>query len=236
VDQAGLAELAESIKAQGVMQPILARPLGGGRYEIIAGERRWRAARLAGLATVPALVREVPDRQALALALIENIQREDLNPLDEAAGLKRLVGELGMTHTEAAEAIGRSRTAVTNVLRLLELAPPVQELLREGKLDMGHARALLALPALAQIELGREAADGHLSVRQVESRVASLLKRPVARARLRPDRDVARLEEEVSQRLGTTVRIRQAGRKGAGKLIVHYASLAHLETLLAKLR
>ena len=236
LDQAALAELAESIKAQGVMQPILARPAGAGRYEIIAGERRWRAARLAGLATVPALVRDVPDRNALALALIENIQREDLNPLEEAAGLKRLLEEFGMTHADAAAAVGRSRAAVTNALRLLELAPPVQELLREGKLDMGHARALLALPALRQVELAREAVAKQLSVRQVEVRVAETLKRPMPRARLRPDRDVARLEEEVSQRLGTTVRIRQAGRKGAGKLIVHYASLEHLETLLAKLR
>jgi ParB family transcriptional regulator, chromosome partitioning protein len=236
LDQTALAELAESIKAQGVMQPILARPAGAGRYEIIAGERRWRAARLAGLATVPALVREVPDRNALALALIENIQREDLNPLEEAAGLKRLLEEFGMTHADAAQALGRSRAAITNALRLLELAPPVQELLREGKLDMGHARALLALPALRQIELAREAVAKQLSVRQVEARVADALKRPMPRARLRPDRDVERLEEEVSQRLGTTVRIRHAGKKGAGKLIVHYASLEHLDQLLAKLR
>jgi ParB family chromosome partitioning protein len=235
IDQAALAELAESIKAQGVMQPILARPLGAGRYEIIAGERRWRAARLAGLATVPALVRDAPDREALALALIENIQREDLNPLEEAAGLKRLLGEFGLTHAEAAAALGRSRAAITNALRLLELAPPVQELLREGKLDMGHARALLALPALGQVELAREAAARQLSVREVESRVA-LMQRPAARLRPRVDRDVARLEEELSQRLGTTVRIRQAGRKGAGRLIVHYANLEHLETLIAKLR
>jgi ParB family chromosome partitioning protein len=236
LDQGALAELAESIKAQGVMQPILVRPLAAGRYEIIAGERRWRAARLAGLAAVPALVREVPDRQAAAIALIENIQREDLNPLEEAAGLKRLLDEFGMTHHAAAEALGRSRAAVTNALRLLELAPPVQELLREGKLDMGHARALLALPAITQVELARLAVAGQLSVREVEKRVADALQRPVARTRPHVDRDVARLEEEVSQRLGTTVRIRHAGRKGAGKLIVHYANLEHLETLLAKLK
>ena len=142
LDHTALAELADSIKAQGVMQPILARPVGDGRYEIIAGERRWRAARLAGLATVPALVREVADRDALALALIENIQREDLNPLEEAAGLKRLLEEFGMTHADAAEALGRSRTAITNALRLLELAPPVQELLREGKLASPSGRTL----------------------------------------------------------------------------------------------
>jgi ParB family chromosome partitioning protein len=238
LDQAALAELADSIKAQGVMQPILARPVGEGRYEIIAGERRWRAARLAGLATVPALVRDVADRDALALALIENIQREDLNPLEEAAGLKRLLEEFGMTHADAAEALGRSRTAITNALRLLELAPPVQELLREGKLDMGHARALLTLPPLRQIELAREAVAKQLSVREVESRVAAALERPGprARGRVHVDRDVARLEEEVSQRLGTTVRIKPAGKKGAGKLIVHYASLEHLDQVLAKLR
>src|SRR5687768_7569390 len=236
IDQAALAGLADSIKAQGVMQPILARPLGEGRYEIIAGERRWRAARLAGLASVPVLVREVPDRNALAIALIENIQREDLNPLEEAGGLKRLLDEFGMTHADAAEALGRSRAAVTNALRLLELAPPVQELLRDGKLDMGHARALLALPALRQIELARLAVEKGLSVRQVEARVAEALERPATRSRIRGDRDVARLEEEVSQRLGTTVRIRQAGKKGAGRLIVHYASLERLDQLLGKLR
>src|SRR5262245_39765072 len=235
-DQSALAGLAESIKAQGVMQPILARPLGNGRYEIVAGERRWRAARLAGLTTVPALVRELPDRSALALALIENIQREDLNPLDEAAGLKRLLEEFGMTHADAAEALGRSRTAITNSLRLLELAPPVQELLREGKLDMGHARALPGLPVLRQIELALEVVTKQLSVRQVEGLVSAALERPALGGRARVDRDVVRLEEEISQRLGTTVRIRHAGKKGAGKLIVYYASLEHLDALLAKLR
>ncbi|HXF65840.1 MAG TPA: ParB/RepB/Spo0J family partition protein, partial [Burkholderiales bacterium] len=177
MDPEALAGLAESIKAQGVIEPILVRPAADGRYEIIAGERRWRAARLAGLASVPALVREVPDRSALAIALIENIQREDLNPLEQAAGVKRLIEEFGMTHAQAAEALGRSRAGVTNLLRLLELAPPVQELVREGRLDMGHARALLALPALRQIELAREAAARQLSVRQVERRVAGLAAR-----------------------------------------------------------
>ena len=234
IGQEGLAELAESIKAQGVMQPILARPLGAGRYEIVAGERRWRAARMAGLATVPALVRDVPDRNALAIALIENLQREDLNPLDEAKGLKRLTEEFGMTHAEAAEAVGRTRAAVTNALRLLELAPPVQELLREGKLDMGHARALLALPALRQIDLAREAVARHLSVRQVEKRVAGLTARPAARAR--SDRDVARLEDELSGQLGTTVSIRTGAKPGSGKLIIHYTSLDQLEALLNRLR
>jgi len=234
IGQEGLAELAESIKAQGVMQPILARPLGAGRFEIVAGERRWRAARMAGLATVPALVRDVPDRNALAIALIENLQREDLNPLDEARGIKRLTEEFGMTHAEAAEAVGRSRAAITNALRLLELAPPVQELLREGKLDMGHARALLALPALRQIDLAREAVARQLSVRQVEKRVAGLTARPTARAR--NDRDVARLEDELSGQLGTTVSIRTGAKPGSGKLIIHYSSLDQLEALLNRLR
>jgi ParB family chromosome partitioning protein len=234
IGQEGLAELAESIKAQGVMQPILARPLGAGRYEIVAGERRWRAARMAGLATVPALVRDVPDRNALAIALIENLQREDLNPLDEAQGIKRLTEEFGMTHAEAAAAVGRSRAAITNALRLLELAPPVQALLREGKLDMGHARALLALPALRQIDLAREAVARQLSVRQVEKRVAGLTARPAARAR--SDRDVARLEDELSGQLGTAVSIRTGAKPGSGKLVIHYSSLDQLESLLNRLR
>jgi len=235
IDPETLAELAESIKSQGVMQPILARPVGAGRYEIVAGERRWRAARMAGLATVPALVREVPDRQALSVALIENIQREDLNPLEEATGVKRLIEEFGMTHANAAEVLGRSRTAITNTLRLLELAPPVQELMREGKLDMGHARALLVLPALKQIELAREAVAKQLSVRQVEQRVAGLGKRAPAGARARTDRDVARLEEEWSQRLGTAVNIQTGAKPGSGKLVIHYATLDQLDALLRKL-
>src|SRR5688572_2712262 len=201
MDQDALADLAASIKAQGVMQPILVRPVGAGRYEIVAGERRWRAARMAGLASVPALVRDVPDRHAIAIGLIENLQREDLNPLEEAAGLKRLIDEFSMTHAEAAEAVGRSRTGITNALRLLELAPPVQELMREGKLDMGHARALLGLPPLKQIEIAREAVAKQFSVRQVEARVAAMGQRPTARTRPRADRDVARLEEELSGRL-----------------------------------
>lgn len=236
MDQGALAELAESIKRQGVMQPILARPLEAGRYEIVAGERRWRAARMAGLASVPALVREVPDRHALAIALIENLQREDLNPLEEAAGVKRLIEEFGMTHQEAAEALGRSRAAVSNALRLLELAPPVQELLREGKLDMGHARALLALPVLKQIELAREAAARRFSVRQVEARVARLSVRPAGRrAAGAPDRDIARLEEELSGRLGTTVTIRSGPKPGTGRLLIHFSSLDQLDALIRKL-
>jgi len=236
MDPQALAELAESIKAQGLMQPILTRPLGAGRYEILAGERRWRAARMAGLASVPVLVRDVPDRNALAIALIENLQREDLNPLEEAAGVKRLIEEFAMTHAEAAAAVGRSRVAITNALRLLELAPPVQELLREGKLDMGHARALLALPALTQIEIAREAVARQLSVRQVEQRVAGMTERPAGRPRARIDRDVARLEEELSGALGTTVTIRTGAKPGSGKLVIHYSSLDQLAALLDRLR
>ncbi|MGH8640315.1 MAG: ParB/RepB/Spo0J family partition protein [Burkholderiales bacterium] len=235
MDQGALADLAASIKAQGVMQPILARPVGAGRSEIVAGERRWRAARMAGLTTVPALVREVQDRHAIAIGLIENLQREDLNPLEEAAGLKRLVEEFGMTHAEAAEAVGRSRTGITNALRLLELAPPVQELMREGKLDMGHARALLGLPPLKQIELAREAVAQQLSVRQVESRVAGMGHR-AARPRPRVDRDVARLEEDLSGRLGTTVNIRTGMKPGTGKLVIHFSTLEQLDALLHKLK
>jgi ParB family chromosome partitioning protein len=228
-----LAELAESIKAQGVMQPILVRPMSGGRYEIVAGERRWRAARMAGLATVPALIKDVPDQQALAAALIENIQREDLNPLEEATGIQRLIQEFGLTHQGIAETLGRSRTAVTNTLRLLELAPPVRELLAEGRIDMGHARALLALPVARQVELAREAAHKGLNVREVESRVATALKGAHPR-RPRADRDVARLEEEWSDRLGTTVQIKPRGKRG-GKLVLNYRTLDELDQLLAKL-
>jgi ParB family chromosome partitioning protein len=235
MDEPALAELAESIKAQGVMQPILVRPLAAGGYEIIAGERRWRAARLAGLTTVPALIKDIPDQQALAAALIENIQREDLNPLEEAVGIQRLTQEFGLTHQAIAETLGRSRTAVTNLLRLLELAPPVRELLAEGRIDMGHARALLALPVTRQIELAREAAHKGLTVREVEQRVSAALKTaPSAPQRPRVDRDVARLEEEWSQRLGTTVQIKSTGKRG-GKLVLSYRTLDDLDRFLAKL-
>jgi ParB family chromosome partitioning protein len=233
MEHTALAELAESIKSQGVMQPILVRTVSPGRYEIVAGERRWRAARMAGLKTVPALIKEIPDQQALAAALIENIQREDLNPLEEAIGIQRLTQEFGLTHQAIADTLGRSRAAVSNLLRLLELAPPVRELLAEGRLDMGHARALLALPVARQIELAREAAQQSLSVREVEQRVASALKNVQAR-RPRIDRDITRLEEEWSGRLGTTVQIKPRGKRG-GKLVLAYRSLDELEHLLEKL-
>ncbi len=237
MDAEALDALAASIKAQGVMQPILVRPVGNGKHEIIAGERRWRAARIAGLSSVPVLVRAVPDQQALAVALIENIQREDLNALEEAVGIERLIKEFALTHQAVADAIGKSRAAVTNLLRLLELAPPVKELLGEGRIEMGHARALLALPVERQIALAREAAEQGWSVREVERRVGTTMTTAKSSRRpARPDRDVARLEEEVSARLGTTVKIRAASRKGSGKLVIAYGSLDQLDALLTKLQ
>jgi len=235
MDQQALAELAASIRSQGLMQPLLVRPVDRDRYELIAGERRWRAAQMAGLEEVPVLVREVPDEAALAMSLIENIQRENLNPMEEAAGLQRLIGEFKMTHEQAADAVGRSRSATTNLLRLLKLAKPVQEMLMEGALEMGHARALLALDPARQIEAGNRVAARGLSVRETEALVQSMLKGRATRRKARGDRDIARLEEEVSERLGTTVQIRP-GRRGTGKVLVHYSSLDHLEQLLKKLR
>ncbi len=235
MDQDALKELAESIKTQGVIQPILVRPVAGGQYEIIAGERRWRASRMAGLQAVPVVIRNIPDNQALAVALIENIQREDLNPLEEALGIQRLTNEFGLTHQSAADALGRSRTAVTNLLRLLELAPPVREWLGAGKLDMGHARALLVLPALRQVALANEIAAKGMSVREVEKRVSELIARPKPRLPRTVDRDVERLTEDLAQKLGTAVQIKQKG-KGRGTLIVEYANLDQLDTLIEKLR
>ena len=234
MDEQALAELAQSIRAQGLLQPVVVRPVDGG-YELIAGERRWRAAQMAGLAQVPAVVREVPDDAALVMALIENIQREDLNPVEEATGVQRLIEEFKMTHEQAADAVGRSRSATSNLLRLLKLARPVQELLMRGALEMGHARALLALDAARQIELGTRIGAKRLSVRETEALVQRLLRAPATRRRKRSDRDLARLEEELSERLGTTVEIRSA-RKGRGKLVLHYSSLEHLEQLLKRLK
>jgi ParB family transcriptional regulator, chromosome partitioning protein len=239
MDEQALKELAASISAQGLMQPLLVRPLGNlqGReqYELIAGERRWRAAQIAGLTEVPVLVREVPDNAALAMALIENIQREDLNPIEEAAGLQRLVDEFRMTHEQAAEAVGRSRSATTNLLRLLKLAKPVQAMLMQGALEMGHARALLPLDGAHQIEAANRIAARRLSVRESEALAARLLRAPAGRRKPRTDRDLARLEEEVSGRLGTTVQIRP-GRKGSGTIVLRYSGLDHLDQLLKKLR
>jgi ParB family chromosome partitioning protein len=236
MDDAALKELAASIKAQGIMQPILVRPVAGGKFEIIAGERRWRASRIAGLESVPVLVREVPDNAALAMALIENIQREDLNPLEQAIGIQRLVHEFGATHDQAADMVGRSRSAVTNLLRLLTLAEPVRDLLQQGKLDMGHARALLALSGIQQVEAARGVVSRDLSVRDTEKLVGQLLRGvPGKTVRKTTDRDVLRLEEELAQKLGTKVQIK-AGNKGRGSLVIQYSSLAQLDTILAKLK
>jgi ParB family transcriptional regulator, chromosome partitioning protein len=235
MNEQALNELAASIKAQGLMQPLLVRPVAKDAYELIAGERRWRAAKIAGLTEVPVLIREVPDNAALAMALVENIQREDLNPIEEAAGLQRLLDEFRMTHEQAADAIGRSRSATTNLLRLLKLAKPVQAMLMDGALDMGHARALLPLESARQIEAANRIAARGLSVRESEALAARLQRGVAARRKPRTDRDLARLEEEVSERLGTTVQIRP-GRKGSGTVVLHYSGLDHLEQLLKKLR
>lgn len=235
MSQEALAELAASIRSQGLMQPVLVRPVDRDRYELIAGERRWRAAQMAGLQEIPALVREVPDEAALAMSLIENIQRENLNPMEEAAGLQRLADEFRMTHEQVADAVGRSRSATTNLLRLLRLAKPVQAMVMEGVLEMGHARAVLSLDGARQIEAANRIAARGLSVRESEALVSNLLKGTGARRKPRVDRDLARLEEEVSGRLGTTVDIR-AGRKGHGKIVIHYSGLDHLDQLLKKLR
>jgi ParB family chromosome partitioning protein len=236
MNQQALNELAASIRAQGLMQPLLVRPVGRDQYELIAGERRWRAAQIAGLPNVPVLVREVPDNAALAMALIENIQREDLNPIEEAAGVQRLIDEFRMTHEQAAEAVGRSRSATTNLLRLLKLAKPVQDMVMQGALEMGHARALLSLEGARQIEAANRIAARGLSVRESEALSAKLLRGAAGKSGQRKtDRDLERLEEDISQRLGTTVQIRP-GRKGSGTILVHYAGLDHLDQLLKKLR
>lgn len=235
MDEASLKELADSVRMQGVMQPILVRPVAGGRYEIIAGERRWRAARLAGLDAVPVLVRNVPDNAALAMALIENIQREDLNPLEQANGIQRLITEFGITHDKAAEMVGRSRSAVTNLLRLLGLAAPVRDLVQQGKLDMGHARALLALSGMQQIDAARLIVARGLSVRETERLVGRLIKGVTGKkARRVTDRDVLRLQEELAQKLGTKVIIKH-GSKGRGALVIDYTNLAQLDAILARL-
>ncbi|CAG4884472.1 putative chromosome-partitioning protein ParB [Georgfuchsia toluolica] len=236
MDPGSLEELAASIKAQGLIQPISVRPVGKGRYEIIAGERRWRAAQIADLAEVPVLVREISDDAALAMSLIENIQREDLNPLEEAAGLQRLIDEFGMTHQRAADAVGRSRPAASNLLRLLQLAKPAQDMLMAGDIEMGHARALLPL---AKAEQGRVAAlvvEKGYSVRETERIVAREINPPARKAPHREtDRDLARLEEDLSDSLGATVKI-SANRKGAGSVSIRFGSLDQLDGLIERMR
>lgn len=237
MDEASLNELAASIRVQGIIQPILARELPNGGYEIIAGERRWRAAQLAELKQVPVLVRKVPDNAALAMALIENIQREDLNPLEEAIGIQRLIDEFQMTHQAAAEAVGRSRSAASNLLRLLKLPADVQEMLMGSLLDMGHARALLTLEPAQQILLANKIVMEKLSVREAERLVQRQSESPTNSSATRKpaeDRDTLRIQEEVSEQLGTRVEIK-SGKKGAGKLIIEYSSNDQLSDLLNKL-
>jgi len=241
MDQAKLAELAESIKVQGVIQPIVVRDLGGKRFEIIAGERRWRASQLAGLSEIPVVIREVDDRTVVAMALIENIQREDLNPLEEAQALQRLIDEFDLTHAQAADAVGRSRAAVSNLLRLLEMPKDIRTLVETRALEMGHARALLTLPPQAAIALARQAADNGWSVREVEHRVQQLASGKVATAaraaaaKPKPQADIATLERELSESLGTTVNVLH-GRAGRGRLVIHYSDLESLDGVLDRLR
>jgi len=241
MDEGSLYELAESIRSQGVIQPILVRPLQSGDYEIIAGERRFRAARLAGLDTVPVLVKPVADEAAAVMALIENIQREDLNPLEEAQGLQRLVTEFQLTHEQAAQAVGRSRSAASNLLRLLNLAEPVQQMLMAGDLDMGHARALLALPAAQQVMSAHEIAARKLSVREAERLVARALAGSAtepARAKVDKPRDILRLESRLADVLTAPVDIRilRRTRRGEqGEIAIGFGSLDELNSLLDKL-
>ena len=238
MDEGALQELAASIRAQGLMQPILVRPISGDKFEIIAGERRFRAARLAGLEEVPVLVRDVPDQAAAAMALIENIQREDLNPLEEAQGIQRLLDEFHFTHEQAAESVGRSRSAVSNLLRLLNLAAPVQTMLLAGDLDMGHARALLAVDAATQITLANQVVNKGMSVRETEKLVTATNKvSPAPKPRVDHDggRDTRRLEDELSDLLAATVKIK-LGKRGRGQVTVDFGNLDALEGIIAKLR
>src|SRR5471030_1823188 len=243
MDEGGLQELAASIKTQGIMQPILVRPVGSDtltgqvKYEIIAGERRFRAAQIAGLELLPVLVRDVDDQAAAAMALIENIQREDLNPLEEAQGIHRLITDFSFTHEQAAHAVGRSRSAVSNLLRLLNLASPVQTMLMAGDIDMGHARALLVVESATQIQLANRVVAKRLSVRDTEKLVNNTNNeaqenRPKSRDK---SRDIERLEEELSDLLATQVQIKM-GAKGRGQLIVDFTNLDSLDDILIKLR
>ncbi|NMY88212.1 ParB/RepB/Spo0J family partition protein [Pseudomonas oryzihabitans] len=236
MDPTALEELANSIRVQGLMQPIVVRAIGEGRYEIIAGERRWRASQQAGLDRIPALVRDVPDQVAIALALIENIQRQNLNPLEEAMALERLQDEFELTQAQVAEAVGKSRSGVTNLLRLLALAEDAKDLLARGELEMGHARALLGLPKARQAEGARHVVARGLTVRQTEALVRQWLSgaEPVEKAPA-VDPDISRLEQRLAERLGANVQIRH-GEKGKGQLVIRYTSLDELQGVLAHIR
>ena len=236
MDPTALEELAQSIKAQGVMQPIVVRPIGAGRYEIIAGERRWRASHQAGLEKIPALVREVPDEAAIAMALIENIQREDLNPIEEAIALQRLQQEFQLTQQQVAEAVGKSRVTITNLLRLIGLPEEIKTLLSHGDLEMGHARALLGLPLERQVEGARHVVARGLTVRQTEALVRHWLNsKEKAVEPVKVDPDISRLEQRLAERLGAPVQIKH-GQKGKGQLVIRYNSLDELQGVLAHIR
>ncbi|WP_257263700.1 ParB/RepB/Spo0J family partition protein [Endozoicomonas sp. ONNA2] len=232
-----LQELAESIKEQGIMQPIVVRPAGQNRYEIIAGERRWRAAQLAGLAEVPALIRDVPDEAAIAMALIENIQREDLNPIEQAIALSRLQKEFELTQQEVAQAVGKSRAAVANILRLMALNPEVKKMLEYGDLEMGHARALLALGEMDQLDVARTVTAKGLSVRQTEALVRRIQQEKESGGQTvkRLDPNIKQLEDELSEKVGARVAI-QCSAKGKGKLVISYNSLDELDGVLAHIQ
>lgn len=234
MDKSALEELAQSIKTRGIVQPILVRQLAPGRFEIVAGERRWRAAQIAGMPTVPALVREIPDEQALGIGLIENIQREDLNAIEEATGIKRLIDEFKLTHESAAQAVGRSRAAVTNLLRLLDLAKPVQEMVMDAKLDMGHGRALLVLPKSKQVELAHQIVAKSLSVRETERMVKLEAAPPrTEKTAFAVTADIRRLENELAEKLATKV-IVKADRKGRGSVTIQFHSLEQLDGILER--
>ncbi len=234
MDQASLEELAQSIKVQGVMQPIVLRTVESGKYEIIAGERRWRAARLAGLEAIDAIIREVPDEAAIAMALIENIQREDLNPVEEAVALQRLQQEYELTQQEVANAVGKSRATVANLLRLLALPDEVKTLVAHGDIEMGHARAILGMPPELQTETARHVAAEGMTVRQTEAHVRAVQQpKPVTEPK-REDPDIRRLEQKLAEKLGAMVNIRH-GSKGKGQLVIRYASLDELQAVLARM-
>ncbi|EXF46567.1 chromosome partitioning protein ParB [Pseudomonas sp. BAY1663] len=236
MDPQALEELAQSIRTHGVMQPIVVRPITGGRYEIIAGERRWRASQQAGIEAVPALVREVADEAAIAMALIENIQREDLNPIEEAVALQRLQQEFQLTQQQVADAVGKSRVAVSNLLRLIALPEEIKTLLSHGDLEMGHARALLGLPAEQQVEGARHVVARGLTVRQTEALVRQWLNsKETPKVEARVDPDISRLEQRLAERLGSPVQIKH-GQKGKGQLVIRYSSLDELQGVLAHIR